>query len=215
FEALTCKTGDFQCMRGPIDPSSQAMYVRERTVDAFSHISTIASQVVEILRQSCKLMEMGGEQGPALVVVVEVMQACKRYCNPVFRRRAPANLIIRRPNPRENLIDDPQFGKFSWYKTSRLSEDRYQSVLAKKGALAAHIGACDEPNPLFFANKTVVVHKSLASFFETDLDRRMSPPNDLVLSRLVQEGPCEALLFSKICKRASNIEFVQYCRIAP
>ena len=62
--------------------------------------------------------------------------------------RAAARQIVGGADPAEQAVDDADPGRARRHEGAHLRQDRDQRVLAQKGALAGHVGAGDEPDPV-------------------------------------------------------------------
>lgn len=86
----------------------------------------------------------------------------------------PACKIVRCPHATEQPIDQCQGRRLSRDIAARLRKNHDQRILSQEGGFAAHIGAGDQPEPVFGTQTAIVGDKGLPFLPQRVLDHRMS-----------------------------------------
>ena len=107
---------------------------------------------------------------------------------------APPSQIVRRPDPAEQPVGQTDHRATGRNEPTCLREQHNQRVLAQEGALAAHVGSADQPQPVIRRQTAIIGNKPLAFRRQRGFNHRVPPAFDLEHAIFGYQRPAPAAL---------------------
>ena len=146
--------------------------------------------------------------------VIRLIEDRRRFHHLDHEGRPAPCQIIRRPDPAEQLADQPQSGRLRRHITPDLGQQCYHRILPQKRRLTRHIRPGQQPDRRRFAfgQPAIIRYKRHAFPLQAALHHRMPPAHHVKRPAVIDDRCCPILRHRQIGQRRRQIQFRQTAR---